>query len=163
MSNPNTPNQDQLEFIHQKANPRTNPARDQNEPEPEYLKPPPPVFVLGPNAVYIVDASYWPKKAEQIREEVNPPSGELALISIEPDTLPVWAQDTEVFFNGANFTENSMIVWNNGEEPTKFINSGVLSTIVKPSTVQAPLPFTLEAYVVEGENDTARLTFTFIT
>ena len=166
MSNPNTPNADQLEFINPKAN-LNNPARYEGETEPEFLKPPPPVFVLGPNAVYIVDASYWPKKAQELKEGVNPPepaeSQPPVLSSLEPDTLPVWAQDTEVFWKGSNFTEASMIVWNNGEEPTKFIDASTLSTIVKPSTVQAPLPYTLETYVRTGDKETAKLSFTFIT
>jgi hypothetical protein len=85
------------------------------------------------------------------------------LTSLEPNELPVWAQDTEVSWNGSGFTQAAKIMWNNGEEATRFISAERLSTIVKPSTVQAPLPFSLETYVVDNGKETSKLTFTFIT
>jgi hypothetical protein len=74
----------------------------------------------------------------------------------------VWAQDTEVYWVGSDFTERSKIIWNGAEEPTKFIDSGKLSTTVRPSTIQVTPPFPLETYVVDGDKETAKLTFTFI-
>jgi hypothetical protein len=79
--------------------------------------------------------------------EAPPP----VLASVQPDTLPVWASDTEVFWNGSGFTENSKIIWNDGEESTTFISPEKLSTIVKPGTVQAPLPYTLQTPVDSGK------------
>jgi hypothetical protein len=122
------------------------------------------VVVIPPHANYIVDTTY--AAGENLPGDLpKPPAEALApvLTSVQPDTLPVWAQDTDVFWNGSNFTENSKIIWNNNEEPTTFISATKLSTIVKPSTVQAPLPCTLETYVVDSGKETTKKTFTFIT
>lgn len=151
------PNPDQLQFIATGPT-RRNPALYSPVRE-EHETPPVPTVVISPNAAYVVDPGYSPG--------ANLPAGETSgapvLSSLEPAQLPVWAQDTEVFWNGSGFTQNSVIIWNNGQEPTKFISSNQLSTIVKPSTVQAPLPFTLETYVVDGGRQTSKLAFTFIT
>lgn len=159
------PNPDQLKFI--PAGPtRRNPALYSAIKE-EHDTPPVPIVVIGPNAAYIVDPSFSP--GANLPEGETPPEnggGQAqapVLSSLEPAQLPVWAQDTEVFWNGSGFTPNSVIIWNNGQETTKFVSANQLSTIVKPSTVQAPLPFTLETYVVEGGKQSAKLAFTFIT
>jgi hypothetical protein len=148
----------QLEFISPRNVPHSNPASYDPRPPAEELKPPVPTVILGPNAVYLVEPGYWLEKMDP-GVGIQPP----VLSSVEPNELPVWAQDTEVFWNGDNFTENSVIMWNDGEEATKFISAEKLSTIVKPSTVQAPLPYTLETYVVDQGKETSKLTFTFIT
>ena len=158
------PNPDQLAFIHTSPNPRSNAARYD---EPATIKAETPVVIIGPNAVYLNEPGYWPEKVGSIEPPpTEPPSVEEAqppvLLSVSPAELPVWAADTEVFWNGSGFTESSKIIWNNGEEPTKFIDTTKLSTIVKPSTVQVPPPFALETYVVDGDNETAKMTFTFI-
>jgi hypothetical protein len=163
MNNPMIPNPDQLEHISPRNDPRSNPARYEEAP-PDQLKPPVPTIPIGPNAVYLVDPGFSEVKEKQ--GEVTPPSPEepsLTLSSIDPAELPVWASDTEVFFNGSGFTEASRIIWNGGEEATKFVSPEQLSTLVKPSTVQAPLPFTLEAYVVDQGKASSKLAFTFIT
>jgi hypothetical protein len=67
MSNPQIPNPDQLEFIHPKADPRTNPAR--YEEPAEELKAESPTVIIGPNATYLVQPGYWPGKAEEIKPE----------------------------------------------------------------------------------------------
>ena len=161
--NPNTPNADQLEFIHPKNVPGKNPASyDYEEPPVEELKSQGPVIVLHPNAVYLVDPQKAGERRDALEEAAGGPPQPSELFSLDPNQLPVWAQDTEVKFVGENFTANSKIIWNGGEEPTKFIDAKTLSTIVKPSTVQVPAPFTLPAWVREGEHETAKLDFTFI-
>jgi IPT/TIG domain len=165
MNNPMIPNPDQLEHISPRNDPRTNPARYEEAP-PDQLKPPVPTIPIGPNAVYLVDPGFWDEKlGEKPTEPTAPPAEAPApvLSSIDPAELPIWAQNTEVFFNGSGFTEASKIIWNDGEEPTKFVSAEQLSTLVKPSTVQAPLPFTLEAYVVDQGKASSKLAFTFIT
>ena len=164
MSNPQIPNPDQLEYISPRNDPRTNAARYEEAP-PDQLKPPVPTVVLGPNAVYLVDPGYWPEKVENAKPEPPEPPSESGpvLSSIEPNELPVWAQDTLVSFRGENFTAGSVIMWNGSPEPTTFVASNELSTIVKPSTVQAPLPFTLQAWVVTSGKESEKLDFTFIT
>jgi hypothetical protein len=169
--NPNTPNADQLEFIHPKNSPTTNPASYEGQPLPEgELKTQGPTIVLHPNAVYLVDPEAAGERRDKLEGaaggEVKPPEPveplPPELLSLEPAELPVWAQDTPVQFVGRNFTMTSVIVWNGGDEPTSFIDAEHLSTIVKPSTVQVPAPYVVQAWVKEGGTETAKLDFTFI-
>jgi hypothetical protein len=156
------PNPDQLKFITTGPT-RRNPALYETPPEGALIEEKP-TIVIGPNAAYVVDPGYWPGRLEGLPPGNGGAEAQAPVLSsLTPDTLPVWAQDTEVFWNGSGFTESSVIMWNNGQEVTKFISAEKLSTIVKPSTVQAPLPFTLETYVADGGKQTAKLTFTFIT
>ena len=160
------PNLDQLTNIPSAFKVRGNPAAYGDEPATE-LNPEPATIVIGPNPTYIVDTTL-PAKIDEITDGTTPepePPLESApvLTSLNPAELPVWAQDTEVFYNGSGFTETSVIIWNGGQEPTKFISASQLSTIVKPSTVQAPLPFTLQTSVKTGDKESGELDFTFIT
>jgi hypothetical protein len=81
--------------------------------------------------------------------------------SIEPDTLTVPGPDTEVVLMGANFNENSQIIWNGSAEPTTYIDPEHLSTIVRPSTVEVELPFTLPVAVLNGTKLSDPVEFTF--
>lgn len=164
--NPNTPNADQLEFIHPKNAPG-NPASYEGEPPAKELTSQGPTIVLHPSAVYLVDPEKASERREKLKEvvggggepeEPQPPE----LTFLDPDNLPVWAQDTEVKFRGSHFTVSSRIIWNGGEEPTKFIDESTLSTIVKPSTVGGPPPVTVQAWVKEGELESEKVDFTFI-
>jgi IPT/TIG domain len=158
------PNLDQLTSIPSNFKVRGNPAAYGDEPATE-LNPEPATIVIGPNPTYIVDTTL-PARIDQIKDESAPePPAESApvLTSLSPAELPVWAQDTEVFYNGSGFTDASVIIWNGSEEPTKFISATQLSTIVKPSTVQAPLPYTLQTSVKNGDKESGELNFTFIT
>lgn len=40
---------------------------------------------------------------------------------------------------GTGFTDASVILFNNGEEPTTFVSEGEVTTIVKPSTASGPV------------------------
>lgn len=84
------------------------------------------------------------------------------LTALEPNTLTVDDPDTEVTLTGENFTEESVIVWNGGDEVTDFVDSEHLSTTVKPSTVEAELPFSLPVVVRNGQRLSNEVTFTFI-
>jgi len=164
MNNPQKPNPDQLEHISPRNDPRNNPARYE-EPPADALKPPVPTIPIGPNAVYLVDPGFSETKEKTENGGGNQPAPadeSPVLTSLTPNELPVWAQDTEVFWNGSNFTEASVIIWNNGEEATKFISATQLSTIVKPSTVQVPPPYSLQTSVKTGDKESAKLDFTFI-
>ena len=83
------------------------------------------------------------------------------LVSLTPDTLPAPGPDSQVVFNGTGFNENTVINWNGGDEVTEFVSETELRTVVKPSTVEAPLPFTLPVYVRHGEVQSNVLEFTF--
>jgi hypothetical protein len=164
------PNADQLEFIDSKTNLASNPARYEVD-VPEVAKPKP-VVVIGPNAVYLNVPGHWDQKVGEVEppeppvtepppvEEAGPP----VLSSLEPAQLSVEAPDTTVLLKGTGFTEESVIVWNGGEEVTNFGDPTTLSTLVKPSTVDpgVPLPFSLPVLVRTGAQETTPLDFTFV-
>src|SRR4029077_866524 len=149
--------------IRSNPDPKTNPSRYGDSPETD-LRAPDPVVVIGPHPTYIVDPTLGARTKEKVEGGGEPPTEAPApvLIGLEPNELPVWAEPTEVLFNGSNFTPSSKIVWNNGEEVTNFISATQLSTIVQPSTVQVPPPFTLQTFIRDGDKESAKLNFTFI-
>jgi IPT/TIG domain len=81
--------------------------------------------------------------------------------SIEPNTLTVSDPETEVVITGSGFTTESVIVWNGGDEATGFIDGEHVSTIVQPSTVEAPLPCTIPVAVRNGILLSDPVSFTF--
>jgi hypothetical protein len=97
----------------------------------------------------VVEGPDWPKEAP-------------VLISLEPESLAVPGPDSEVVITGTGFTQESIIVWNHGDELTEFVNETELKTLVKPSTVEAPLPFTLPVQVRNGNQTSEPLEFTFV-
>jgi IPT/TIG domain len=84
-----------------------------------------------------------------------------ALTSLAPATLTVPGPDTEVILQGTGFNESTIINWNGGDEPTVYVSETELRTTVKPSTVEAPLPFTLPVYVHHGDLSSNVIDFTF--
>lgn len=91
------------------------------------------------------------------------PGGEPPVIeSIAPESLDVPGPDRELTITGHGFNADSVIVWNGGDEPTDFASDTELKTVVKPSTVQAPLPFTLPIYVRNGDLNSNTVYFTFV-
>jgi IPT/TIG domain len=83
------------------------------------------------------------------------------LDSLDPATLPVPGPDTQVALHGTGFNEGTTINWNGGDEPTEFISETEVRTVVKPSTVEAPLPYTLPVYVWHGGVQSNTIDFIF--
>jgi IPT/TIG domain. len=81
--------------------------------------------------------------------------------SVEPNTLTVADPETEAVITGSGFTTESVIVWNGGDEATAFIDGEHVSTIVRPSTVEAPLPCTIPVAVRNGILLSDPVSFTF--
>ena len=81
--------------------------------------------------------------------------------SIEPNTLTVADPETEAVVTGTGFTTESVIYWNGSDEATAFIDSEHVSTIVKPATVEAPLPCTVPVAVRNGILLSDPVPFTF--
>jgi hypothetical protein len=100
--------------------------------------------------------------AESIHGEDWPVAEAPVLHGLNPATLTVPGADYPVTVHGEGFTEASVINWNGGDEETDYISQTQLRTLVKPSTVQAPLPFTLPVYVHHGNIASNVLAFTFI-
>lgn len=83
------------------------------------------------------------------------------LVSLVPAELSVPGEDSEIVVSGTGFNAQSVISWNGGDEATDFISDTELRTTVKPSTVQAPLPFSLPVYVHHAGLQSNTLQFTF--
>lgn len=83
------------------------------------------------------------------------------IASLAPASLEVPGPDAEVIVTGTGFTVETAINWNGGDEPTDFVSETEVKTTVKPSTVQAPLPFALPVYVHNAGVKSNVLEFTF--
>jgi len=58
--------------------------------------------------------------------------------SLSPNTAVVGSPQLTLDVAGANFTASTVIVWNGGDEPTTFVDAGLVQTIVDPSTASGP-------------------------
>jgi len=119
------------------------------------------VILAGPAAMSFEEAlpvawQHFSLAASFVAEQAPP-----TLDALNPNTLPAPGPNSQVVFNGTGFNQNTVINWNGGDEVTEFVNEGELRTVVKPSLVQAPLPFTLPVYVRNGELKSNVLEFTF--
>jgi hypothetical protein len=79
-----------------------------------------------------------------------------------PDKAFVGGPDFDIQVIGENFTAESKIMWNGGEEPTTFVSPTLLTTGVQPSTATAG-GATIDIYVkTAGQDDTRHRYFTFM-
>jgi hypothetical protein len=87
------------------------------------------------------------------------PGMEPTLDYIAPTEAVIGSTDFTLRVIGANFTETSVIMFNNGAENTEFVFDTELTTIVKPST--ASVAGTYPVAVGQGSYETAAADFTF--
>ena len=78
---------------------------------------------------------------------------------MEPNTAPSGGSDIRLYVNGTGFTPDSVIVFNDNEEPTTMNSNGVLSTGVRPSIFVVPA--TVPVLVRTGAVESNTLNFTF--
>jgi len=71
------------------------------------------------------------------------------LTSLEPSSASITDPNFEGHVRGANFTPDSVIIWNGVEEPTRYVSENDLWTTVVPSVVTAPT--VLDVYVRSGD------------
>jgi hypothetical protein len=90
---------------------------------------------------------------------VVPEPDPLELHALEPDSAEIGGADVVMNVTGAGFTDQSVIVFNGGDEPTTFYDDSHLSTVVKPSLAGAAV--TVPVHVREGEQDSNDLQFEF--
>lgn len=81
--------------------------------------------------------------------------------SLDPESMNVPGPDAPILVIGSGFTEESVIIWNGGDEETEFVSPTKVRTTVKVSTVEAPLPFTLPVQVRNEDQVSNALQFTF--
>jgi predicted flap endonuclease-1-like 5' DNA nuclease len=63
----------------------------------------------------------------------------LALEQLSPAEAVVGGEDVVLNCRGTGFDENSVIVFNAGDEPTTFVSKNVVTTVVKPSLASGAL------------------------
>lgn len=80
------------------------------------------------------------------------------LTSLEPNTAVSGDPDFTLHYRGTDFTENSIIRFAGQDEPTVFIDSTDITTIVKPSLFA---PATVQCSVTDGGAETQSLDFEF--
>ena len=83
----------------------------------------------------------------------------ISLTSINPTSAVIGSADFTLSVTGEGFTENSVIVFNGGDEPTTFVSDTELTTGVKPSLVSNAITVPVE--VREGTFTSEPLDFEF--
>ena len=63
---------------------------------------------------------------------------EVTVTSLEPSSASIEDADFEGHIRGTGFTEETVIVWNGADEPTRFVDSTDVWTTVVPSVVTSP-------------------------
>jgi PKD repeat protein len=82
------------------------------------------------------------------------------LSALVPDTATLTDEDFEGHVHGTGFIDGAVIVWNGGDEPTRFVDETDLWTTVVPSAVTSPT--TIEVYVRNPDGQRSNsLTFTW--
>ena len=64
--------------------------------------------------------------------------------ALDPETAVLGSADITMHVRGGNFTEESVIVFNGGDETTTFVSATDLTTIVKPSTASVAGAFPVQ-------------------
>lgn len=78
---------------------------------------------------------------------------------LHPDSAPSGGSDIRLYVHGTGFTSESVIVFNDNEEPTVMESSNILSTGVRPSLFVVPA--VVEVKVKTGDEESSALNFTF--
>lgn len=84
------------------------------------------------------------------------------ITNLNPESMEVPGPDAPITVTGTGFKEDSVIVWSDADEVTEFVSDTELRTLVKVSTVEAPLPHTLTVEVRNGDAKSNSLVFTFV-
>lgn len=96
-------------------------------------------------------------------EPYEPPAPEAqppVLTALAPTNAFVGGDDLTLYCIGENFTEESKIIFNGGEEPTTFVSASQLTTIVEPSSASGA--WTVPVTIRTGDQESAPQMFSFI-
>jgi len=91
-----------------------------------------------------------------VEGEGEPPD----LLDIDPDMATIGDADLTLTCTGEDFTPDSVIVFNGGDEATTFVNETTLTTTVKPSTATVAGEFPVAVRNAIGESEP--LSFEFV-
>jgi hypothetical protein len=96
-----------------------------------------PDFRPGNDPSVITDAQILAAVQSLLPDPPEPPVV-LSVTALEPNTASIGDADFEGHIRGTGFTEETVIVWGGGDEPTHFVDSTNVWTTVKPSVVTSP-------------------------
>jgi len=86
---------------------------------------------------------------QSLLPSIPEPPVEVTVTALEPATASIADDDFEGHIRGTGFTEETVIVWNGADEPTRFVDATDVWTTVVPSVVTAPT--TLQVTVRNGD------------
>jgi len=92
------------------------------------------MLVVGPARLDIKGATYEAHFKEKDFSLPKAPT----LSSISPNSAVIGGEAVTMEVNGANFLEESVILFNGGEEATTFVSASKLTTGVNPATAGTP-------------------------
>lgn len=105
------------------------------------------VTTPGSYPVYVRNADGQVSGIVQFTFDPAPEPEPLTITALEPASASITDADFEGHIRGTGFTEATQIIWNGAPEPTTFIDSTDVWTLVKPSVVTAPT--VLDVWVVD--------------
>jgi hypothetical protein len=88
-------------------------------------------------------------------EEDTPVQLPPQLVALEPASASITDADFEGHVRGTGFTEDTVIIWNGAEEPTRFVDETDVWTMVIPSVVTAPT--ILDVYVRNADGQVSSI------
>ena len=107
-------------------------------------------FATFTDGTYRWDGNAW------VAYVVPPPAPTVS--HIEPMSASITGDDFEGHVRGTGFTEDTVIIWNGAEEPTRFVDATDVWTTVVPSVVTAPT--VLDVYVLDKGQASGIVQFT---
>jgi hypothetical protein len=116
---------DEPEVVPDEEQPPQDPVPDQADPDDPIVVEPDPLVPDEPRVA--------PRSDEPPGDAPTP-----KVTGILPNNAKVGSEDFVLAVYGLNFTEDTKILFNDGEEPTEFVDATRVRTIVKPSTASGP-------------------------
>lgn len=141
---------------------------------PATLKPPPELNAKAAHVMHVIEpdededilvsstgAPLVPPLNSNVDKRTTPGVPEVppVLNSLEPSTAECGSADFTLVFAGSGFTPNSVIVFNNFDEPTVFVSENSVTTIVKPSLFVVAAE--VDSYIRNGDVESEHKLFTF--
>lgn len=81
------------------------------------------------------------------------------ITSLNPDHAEIGSADVTLHVIGTGFTEDAVIVFNNGDEATVFVSDAELTTVVQPGTATTAGSFPVMVRQADGESNVLQFVF----
>ena len=114
------------------------------------------MLVVGPAKLDIKGATY----EQHFKERDFALPKEPTLTSISPNSAEIGGEAVTMEVNGSGFVEESVIVFNGGEEATTFVSATKLTTGVNPATATTPGSYPVNVRTFSHETEPQFFTFT---